>query len=118
MAAPKTEFEYRKNKLKIKRNKNLAMQVSFNMYIFHNAAGRTLCMLTTANFMPQNIIREDNVAISVVKANDDFGIRLSGWHAFNDQYIEFVREAATKSGRRISCFVLKGNFDGEAVVLF
>lgn len=40
-------------------------------------------------------IREDDVfrAVSTVRKSDDFGIRISGWHAFTPQYVEFVRDS-------------------------
>ena len=40
-------------------------------------------------------IREDDVfrAVSTVRECEDFGLRISGWHKFNDQYVEFVVEA-------------------------
>ena len=38
------------------------------------------------------IIREDDVftAMSMVKKQEDFGIRISGWHDFNEEYLKFM----------------------------
>lgn len=40
-------------------------------------------------------IREDDVfrAVSTVRDSEDFGLRISGWHKFDDKYVEFVLEA-------------------------
>lgn len=44
-------------------------------------------------------IREDDVfrAMSAVRHNDDFGIKISGWHQFDKKYIEFAQEATKES---------------------
>lgn len=55
----------------------------------------TLAPLVSSLHIKMASIQEDDVfrCVSAVRESDDLGIRLSGWHEFDDKYVQLVVEA-------------------------